>query len=102
MSAPIIENEIKIAAKALKKNSAPGWDGISTGLLLLSLPILIPYILDLFNTCLVHGKFPKSWKQGRVCIIHKPGKADYTDVNSYRPISVLPAMSKLFEKILLS
>ena len=51
--------------------------------------------------CLTHGKFPNNWKQARVCIFRKPGKSDYSDVNSFRPISVLPAISKLFEKVLL-
>jgi hypothetical protein len=60
------------------------------------------YLLILFNLCLIHGKFPNSWKQARICIIRKPGKSDYSDVNSFRPISVLLAMSKLFEKILLN
>jgi hypothetical protein len=55
-----------------------------------------------FNACLLHGKYPSSWKQARVCIIRKPGKEDYAHVNSYRPIRVLRALSKLFDKILLS
>jgi hypothetical protein len=86
----------------LKKKSAPGWDGLSTDILLLALPLIINNLLLLFNMCLTHGKFPNNWKQTRVCIIRKPGKSDYSDVNSCRPISVLPVISKLFEKVLLN
>lgn len=102
-SAPTInQGEVLLAAKSLKKKSAPGLDGLSTDLLLLALSMIINNLLTLFNMCLTHGKFPNNWKQARVCIIRKPGKSDYSDVNSFRPISVLPAISKLFEKVLLN
>ena len=98
----IIQGKVLITAKSLKKKSAPGWDGLSTDILLLALPLIINNLLLLFNMCLTHGKFPNNWKQTRVCIIRKPGKSDYSDVNSCRPISVLPVISKLFEKVLLN
>jgi hypothetical protein len=63
MAAPIAHSEMLTAAKTLKKKSAPGWDGVSTSLLLLSMPLLATYILTLFNACLLHGKYPSSWKQ---------------------------------------
>jgi hypothetical protein len=94
------EAESTLAPTISEKKSAPGWDELSTDVLLLALPTVMHYFLILFNLCLIHGKFPNSWKQARVCIIRKPGNSDYSDVNSLRPISVLPAMSKLFEKIL--
>ena len=86
----------------MKNKSAPGWDGLLTDTLFLALPMIINNLLLLFNMCLTHGKFPNNWKQARVCIIRKPGKSDYSDVNSCRPISVLPVISKLFEKVLLN
>jgi hypothetical protein len=47
------------------------------------------------------GYFPAQWKVSQIITILKPGKpAD--KVTSYRPISVLPILSKLFEKLFLS
>ncbi len=46
------------------------------------------------------GYFPESWKISQIIMIPKHGKDD-TKVNSYRPISLLPTLSKLFEKMLL-
>lgn len=37
-----------------------------------------------------------------VCILRKPNKQDYSDVNSYRPISLLNCLGKLLEKIILN
>ena len=40
--------------------------------------------------------FPNKWKEGKVAPLHKTGAKD--DVNNYRPISVLPVLSKILEK----
>ena len=45
------------------------------------------------------GIFPDRMKIAKVIPIYKAG--DNTDVNNYRPISVLPCLSKVFEKLLL-
>ncbi|RZF44126.1 hypothetical protein LSTR_LSTR013198 [Laodelphax striatellus] len=43
---------------------------------------------------------PDYWKIAEVIMIPKPGKTPH-EVTSYRPISLLPVISKLFEKLLL-
>ncbi|GFR11049.1 RNA-directed DNA polymerase from mobile element jockey [Trichonephila clavata] len=45
--------------------------------------------------------FPTSWKTAVIVLILKPGK-DPTDPQSYRPISLLPVLSKIAEKIILA
>ena len=42
-----------------------------------------------------------AWKQAKVVMLPKPGK-DLTKPTSYRPISLLPAMGKIFERIVAS
>ena len=51
----------------------------------------------LFNKSLSSGIFPRFWKSSKIVLIHKKG--DKSDVSHYRPISILYALSKLFEKI---
>ena len=97
---PISAAEVETAAQKLKKHSAPGTDGINTGLLIISLHLIMNHLLLLFNSCLKTGIFPQNWKVARVRILRKGNKSDYTDVNSYRPISILNILSKLFEKII--
>ena len=40
--------------------------------------------------------FPRKWKEAKVSPLHKNGPHD--DVNNYRPISILPVLSKVLEK----
>ena len=46
---------------------------------------------------LTSSTFPNSWKKANVIPIHKKGDCD--DSNNYRPISILPVISKITERI---
>lgn len=79
---------------------APGYDLI-TGRVLKELPqVAVAFLTDLFNAILRLHSFPGQWKVAVILPILKPGKPP-TAVTSYRPISLLPVLSKLFEKALL-
>ena len=56
----------------------------------------------MFNACLPFSYFPKQWRCAKVLILKKHNKSNYSSPSSFRPISILNALSKLFEKILLS
>ncbi|GBL86920.1 hypothetical protein AVEN_218665-1 [Araneus ventricosus] len=57
-------------------------------------------LLDFFNKCLELKCFPDPLKIGLVILFHKTGKEEQ-DIKSYRPISLLPTLGKLLEKLLL-
>lgn len=84
--------------KSLKTDSAPGWDNIPTKFLKSVGPVVAPIISHLANLCFTKGIFPNLLKTSIITPVHKGGKRD--DVNNYRPISVLPALSKIIEKLL--
>jgi hypothetical protein len=93
-----------VVQKMIKENidskKAPGHDLIS-GKMLKELPKkCIKLITYIFNAVMKTGYYPETWKISQIIMIPKPGK-DVTNVNSYRPISLLPTLSKLFEKMLL-
>ena len=50
------------------------------------------------NKCIINGKFHISWKQAKVNPLFKGGA--HADINNYRPISILPTLSKLIEKFM--
>jgi hypothetical protein len=50
---------------------------------------------------LLHGYFPAQWKVAQMILILKLGKPPHAP-SSYRPISLLPIPSKVFEKLLLN
>ena len=58
--------------------------------------ILCPSISYVINKSLASGIFPQPWKEAKISPIFKNGSKD--DVNNYRPISILPTLSKIIEK----
>jgi hypothetical protein len=60
----------------------------------------IKYLTQIFNAALLIGYFPAQWKVAQIILLLKPGKPP-NELTSYRPISLLPNVSKVFEKILL-
>ena len=57
-------------------------------------------ITQIYNAIIRIEYFPCQWKVGQIIMIAKPGK-NPDDIASYRPISLLPILSKIIEKILL-
>ena len=57
------------------------------------------YLLDIFNASIRLGYIPTRWKKADIILFPKPGK-DLTNLTNYRPISLIPTISKILEKIL--
>ncbi|KAL6446825.1 hypothetical protein ACFW04_001333 [Cataglyphis niger] len=66
-------------------------------LLKLSLQGMLPILEHLFNFSLTNGTFSAMWKSALICPIPKINNP--TSVQHYRPISILPALSKALESI---
>jgi hypothetical protein len=91
-------NEVYVILSNLKSSSAPGWDNIPTQFLKLASGTMVPLITYLANLCFRHGTFPNSLKQAIVTPVFKSGNRSIA--SDYRPISVLPAISKILEKLI--
>ena len=104
-----VSNPIKVSFTEIKKiikeqlhlQKAPGHDLISNKMLTELPDIAIKIFSYMCNAMFRVGYFPKIWKSSNIKMIPKPGK-DPTLVSSYRPISLLPCLSKLYEKIILA
>jgi len=93
--------ELNGVVKHLHHRKAPGPDQITT-LMIRELPHEgLKAILYLLSAITRLGYWPRPLKRAKAIMILKPGK-DPTDVASYRPISLLPVMSKILEKLLQS
>lgn len=92
---PVSKDEIENYLNGLKSTS-PGHDDISPKLLKCSSSIIYTPLLHIINICLKFGYFPDHLKTAKVLPLHKSG--DRHDITNYRPISILPAFSKLLEK----
>ena len=83
----------------LKLKKAPGYDLIISKMIVELPEVAIKIITQLFNAVFRTHYFPSAWKISEILMIPKPGK-DPTQPASYRPISLLPTLAKLFENML--
>ena len=81
-------------------NKATGSDGIPVWLLKETAYQISPSLTMLFNKSLRLGIFPGDWKLANIVPIFKKGKRDF--VENYRPISLLPVISKVLERCVLA
>jgi hypothetical protein len=96
---PFTVGEFSQAVRALK-NTFPGHDSIMIIFFSKASPRCKQELLSLFNTSWTFGFVPDAWKHGIVVPIPKPGKA-LEQVTGYRPITLLPCMGKLMERMVL-
>lgn len=94
---PVDIETIILVIKGLNETKSYGSDGIPLRFIRDALPVIIFYLTVIVNTSIVTGQFPKSWKLPHVIPLFKSGDVD--EVGNYRPISLLPILSKILEKI---
>ena len=91
-------NDISSIIKNLDSNKAHGCDNISIKMIqICGESIALPLKL-LFETALKEKKFPDIWKLANVVPVHK--KEEKKLLKNYRPISLLPIFSKIFERVI--
>ena len=93
--------KVKVAINSFKDFKAAASDEIK--------PIVLKHIgekayerlTELYKASYLLGYIPTSWRESRVIFIPKPGKDNYSDPRSYRPISLMTILIKAFEKLML-
>jgi len=89
------------AIKLLKSGKAAGSDHLSGEHFIHADQAVSVLLSMLFNLCFTHGHLPANFMKTDIFPILKNKAGNCQDVNNYRPIALVTAMSKLFEIILL-
>ena len=95
-----INEVINVIKYKIHPKKAPGYDLITEKILQELSQKALKAIAQIYNAIIRTEYFPCQWKVGQIIMIAKPGKTP-EDITSYRPISLLPILSKILEKILL-
>lgn len=96
---PATSDEVLKAINSLKPKTSSGIDDISAKLTKTCKEELVTPLTNIINKSLNQGIFPEQLKTAKVYPKYKNGPP--TDISSYRPISLIPTFSKIFEKIVL-
>ena len=91
-----VDDVTKYALNLNKKKKTSGC--IPTKILQGSIQVIAPYVTQMINNMIDTSTFPNSLKLAEIKPAHKKGST--TDMGNFRPISLLPIVSKLFERIL--
>ena len=94
---PTQATEIELIVRNLKTKSTEGYDGISTKLLQATIHEITTPLEHILNQSIVTGTVPKNLQTAKVVPVYKSGNTKF--FNNYRPISFLPAISKIMKKI---
>ena len=96
----VTKEKIAELLRKVKGRKAPGLDGL-TGSTIKKIFNLAPeYIVTIINKCFQDGIFPRQWKKAKTIILLKSPDKPKSQPRSYRPICLLPAWSKILEKLM--
>ena len=93
---PYTENDTLKLIQSLKSKTSTGHDGISVRLLKIIAPGIAHPITIILNQTLKTGIFPNNLKIAKIIPLHKKESTELVD--NYRPVSLLNAISKVFER----
>ena len=94
--APETEDSIAKLIDRIRIDVATGEDGISSRIIKDIQPTITPILTKIINRGYTSRKFPDCMKNAVIKVIHK--KESTEDISNYRPISILPTLSKVFER----
>ena len=94
---PVVKDEVVRIVNSLKSKKSFGHDYISNILLKEIVHEIVEPLTFLINKSLLTGTFPDSMKIAKVIPFYK--SKDKRELNNYRPISLLPVLSKVLEKV---
>ncbi len=99
---PPTEHEVHRVILGLNNTAAVGVDEIPVAVLKLLAPVIAGPFSHLIKRSFETAVVPSAFKLARVIPIHKGKNKPMEEASSYRPVSILDAMSKILERVVLN
>ena len=99
LNADFTVSDVRAGLRKLSAGKAAGIDGMSAELLKHG-PSHMQHCLAKLFTSMLRGRYPESLSTGLVTAVYKGKKKDPLNMNSYRPITVVPVLAKLFATVM--
>ena len=93
---PLSLSELRVIVYGMNGTAARGDDGVCIGMIRMSFDAIGAVLLHLVNSSISLSDVPLSWKHSLVHPIHKTG--DPSNPSNFRPISIVPVVSKIVER----
>ena len=97
----VTATKVQYAIESMAPNKAAGPDEIKNKILQQLDGDSLNRVMYIYRAMLLLGYTPRSWHESWVVYIPKDGKEDYTNVRSFRPISLMNTCFKVFKRIIL-
>ena len=97
---PFTQNELASAVQRTRNKRAPGADMITPELFKRLYTAEPELFLRVYNYLFNAGCFPNIWKRGKLVTILKSGTDDTMNAKSYRPITLLSVVGKVYERLI--
>ena len=96
-SQAITPEQVEEIISQLKNSKASGMDNLDTYVLKLTKKTIVLSVCLILNLSISTNKFPTKWKIAKVVPLYK-GKGCKLDPKNYRPVAILPILSKVLER----
>ena len=91
-------DEVDKIVSNLSNSSSFGLYMIDTYIIKLIKPDILPALTHILNLSIATKVFPSSWKKSKVIPLYK--KEDLLDPKNYRPVAIIPILSKVLERVI--
>ena len=95
---PVSPGEVRKIVENLKNSKSTGLDNIDTRTVKLVIDEILPALTHIINLSIANQEFPRIYKRSKIVPLLKKPKDDPLNPKFYRPVSLLPILSKILER----